>query len=155
MSRYYIAYGSNLNLDQMKKRCPNAIALGTASLKDYELLFKKSCSGFYLTIEPLKGSYVPIVIWQVNSDDESSLDHREGFPVWYYKKEIPVEYKAFQTGKIQYVNGFAYVMPKERDIGIPSEEYLEKCLKGYEAFHFDKQVLLDAYQKCKNIKEEL
>ena len=38
--RYYIAYGSNLNVQQMRMRCPNASILGTAVLKDWELLFK-------------------------------------------------------------------------------------------------------------------
>lgn len=50
--RYYIAYGSNLNLRQMKMRCPTAKVMGTAVIKNYELLFKGSLTGAYLTIEP-------------------------------------------------------------------------------------------------------
>ena len=38
--RYYIAYGSNLNVKQMKFRCPTARIIGTSVIKDYELLFK-------------------------------------------------------------------------------------------------------------------
>ena len=57
--RYYIAYGSNLNLRQMKMRCPTAKVMGTSVIKDYELLFKGSLTGAYLTIEPKKGSEVP------------------------------------------------------------------------------------------------
>ena len=38
--RYYIAYGSNLNVGQMRMRCPHATILGTANLKGWELLFK-------------------------------------------------------------------------------------------------------------------
>ena len=37
--RYYIAYGSNLNIRQMRMRCPHARVVGTAVIKDYELLF--------------------------------------------------------------------------------------------------------------------
>ncbi len=40
MKRLYIAYGSNLNVRQMKTRCPNAKILGTEKLKDWELLLK-------------------------------------------------------------------------------------------------------------------
>ena len=40
--RYYIAYGSNLNVPQMRMRCPHATILGTANLKGWELLFKGS-----------------------------------------------------------------------------------------------------------------
>ena len=31
--RYYIAYGSNLNVPQMRMRCPHATILGTSNLK--------------------------------------------------------------------------------------------------------------------------
>ena len=37
--RYYIAYGSNLNIAQMRVRCPQARIIGTSEIKDYELLF--------------------------------------------------------------------------------------------------------------------
>ena len=32
----YIAYGSNINLEQMAYRCPHSKDLGTAEFKDYE-----------------------------------------------------------------------------------------------------------------------
>lgn len=38
----YIAYGSNLNLPQMAKRCPTAEVVGASRLKNYELLFRGS-----------------------------------------------------------------------------------------------------------------
>jgi hypothetical protein len=36
----YLAYGSNLNLEQMAYRCPNAKALGGTKLNGYRLLFR-------------------------------------------------------------------------------------------------------------------
>ena len=33
----YIAYGSNINLEQMTYRCPHSKVVGTAEIKDYEL----------------------------------------------------------------------------------------------------------------------
>lgn len=35
MKKYYIAYGSNLNVKQMKFRCPGAKVVGTSVIKDY------------------------------------------------------------------------------------------------------------------------
>ena len=58
--RYYIAYGSNLNVPQMRMRCPHATILGTANLKGWELLFKGSKTGSYLTIEECAGGTVPV-----------------------------------------------------------------------------------------------
>lgn len=51
MKRFYIAYGSNLNVRQMRMRCPDAVIIGTAFIPDYRLLFKGSKSGNYLTID--------------------------------------------------------------------------------------------------------
>ena len=50
MKKYYLAYGSNLNIRQMALRCPTAKPVGTAVIKDYELLFKGSKTGAYLKI---------------------------------------------------------------------------------------------------------
>ena len=72
--RYYIAYGSNLNIRQMRMRCPSARIIGTSEIPDYELLFKGSRTGSYLTIEPKIGSRVPVAAWEVTVEDELALD---------------------------------------------------------------------------------
>ena len=36
----YIAYGSNINLEQMAYRCPHSKVVGTSEIKDYELEFR-------------------------------------------------------------------------------------------------------------------
>ena len=92
--RYYIAYGSNLNVPQMRMRCPHATILGTANLKDWELLFKGSRTGSYLTIEECENGTVPVVIWEVTAADEAALDRYEGFPTFYYKRDIRLSTKA-------------------------------------------------------------
>ena len=74
MKRYYIAYGSNLNVQQMRWRCPGARIIGTSELQDYRLLFKGSKTGSYLTVEPEKGCTVPVVVWEVTDQDELALD---------------------------------------------------------------------------------
>lgn len=33
----YIAYGSNLNLEQMARRCPTAKVIGAGEIRDHEL----------------------------------------------------------------------------------------------------------------------
>ena len=38
--KLYIAYGSNLNLEQMKFRCPTAKLVGKGTIENYELQFK-------------------------------------------------------------------------------------------------------------------
>lgn len=147
--RYYIAYGSNLNVRQMRMRCPHATILGTADLKGWELLFKGSKTGSYLTIEEKDGGAVPVVIWEVTESDEAALDRYEGFPDFYYKKEIRLQYKGIRSGRRRTVTAFAYIMHEDRPIGIPGDYYMDVCLEGYDIFFFDRNVLLAAYDKCR------
>ena len=53
--KYYIAYGSNMNTEQMAFRCPAAKQAQTAMLPDYRLEFRGARDHAYLTITPEKG----------------------------------------------------------------------------------------------------
>ena len=142
--RYYIAYGSNLNIPQMRMRCPGARIIGTSVIKDYQLLFKGSKTGSYLTIEPMEGAEVPVVIWEVTETDEKALDRYEGYPNFYYKKEMTLDIKGVRTGKVRRRDAFVYIMHEERELGIPSWYYVNTCLDGYRVFGFDEKYLFDA-----------
>lgn len=142
--RYYIAYGSNLNIPQMRMRCPGARIIGTSVIEDYQLLFKGSKTGSYLTIEPMEGAEVPVVIWEVTETDEKALDRYEGYPNFYYKKEMTLDIKGIRTGKVRRRDAFVYIMHEERELGIPSWYYVNTCLDGYRAFGFDENYLFDA-----------
>ena len=146
--RYYIAYGSNLNIRQMRMRCPGARIIGTSELPDHQLLFKGSKTGSYLTIEPKEGSKVPVAVWAVTEEDEKALDRYEGFPAFYYKKELELPIKGIRSGKVRRRKAFVYIMHEDRPIGIPSNFYMRTCLEGYDSFRFDKNILVDAYNKC-------
>ena len=132
--RYYIAYGSNLNIRQMRRRCPSARIIGISTLNGYELLFKGSKTGSYLTVEKKDGSSVPVAVWEVAPADEKALDRYEGFPTFYYKKELTLPIKGIRTGKIRKRRVFVYIMHEDRSIGIPSVTYMQTCLQGYEDF---------------------
>ena len=117
--RYYAAYGSNLNLPQMRRRCPSARVIGTAAIPDYRLLFKGSKTGSYLTIEKVEGFSVPVGVWEVTDEDEVALDHYEGFPTFYYKKELIIPIRGIRSGKVRMRKAFVYIMHEDRPYGIP------------------------------------
>ena len=146
--RYYIAYGSNLNITQMRFRCPNARIIGTSVVPDYELLFKGSKTGSYLTIEPKAGASVPVAVWETTADDELALDRYEGYPTFYYKAEMTLPITGIKSGKVRERKVYVYIMHEDRPIGIPSIPYMQTCIQGYDDFGFDRLVLIDAYLKC-------
>ncbi|HEL0778946.1 TPA: gamma-glutamylcyclotransferase [Streptococcus equi subsp. zooepidemicus] len=148
MKKYYVAYGSNLNVAQMRWRCPDARALGTATIEDYRLLFKGSKTGSYLTIEAQEGAQVPVAVWEVSDEDEKRLDRYEGFPTFYYKKELELTFIGIKTGKKRKRKCFVYIMHEDRPIGVPSRSYVETCIEGYRDFGFNLKYLKDAYEAC-------
>lgn len=152
--RYYIAYGSNLNIGQMKMRCPNARIIGTSTVQDYELLFKGSKTGSYLTIEPKAGESVPVAVWETTDDDEVALDRYEGFPTFYYKTEMELPIVGIRTRKVRMRKVYVYIMHGERRIGIPSGRYVQTCLEGYRAFGFDEDILFQAVEKSRRRSNE-
>ena len=137
----------------MEKRyyIPHATILGTANLTGWELLFKGSRTGSYLTIEECEDGTVPVAIWEVDGTDEAALDRYEGFPTFYYKKEIRLQYKGIRTGRRRTVTAFAYIMHEDRPIGVPADFYMRTCLDGYDTFYFDRNVLIRAYEKCERM----
>lgn len=143
--RYYLAYGSNLSLSQMAQRCPDAIPVGRAVLHNYQLLFKGSKSGNYLTVEPCDGYKVPILVWRISARDERNLDRYEGCPTFYYKKSLSVEMKPLDDGRrISTICGIIYIMHEDRKCGLPTNTYLRVCEEGYKRFGFDTNCLYNA-----------
>lgn len=136
MKRLYIAYGSNLNIHQMAKRCPTAKVYGKGELKDFRLLFKGVPNNAYATIEPFKGGKVPVLVWEVKPKDEKALDIYEGFPNFYYKKDLEVELES-----VERVTAMVYIMTdktKDRiNLNLPSERYLKIVEEGYTDAGFD------------------
>lgn len=141
--RLYLAYGSNLNLRQMRIRCPHAKLIGYADVEGYRLMFRGSGSGSYLSIEPKVGKSVPCGVFKITESDERSLDRYEGFPRFYHKKEITTFLNAL-NGKSRLVSAMVYYLPKNCPVGLPSASYIRTCKEGYINCGFDEEILKEA-----------
>lgn len=134
-TRYYLAYGSNLNKSQMMSRCPNAKCAGTSVIKGYRLAFD-----LYLTIKKDALKEVPVGIWEINEDDERALDRYEGFPNIYRKEYIKVDVNGLQKLCLVYIMNNVL-----NRMGVnPTKEYILRCEKGYKDFGFDISILNSA-----------
>lgn len=137
----YIAYGSNLNLPQMAFRCPTAKVVGASEIKDYELLFRGGRKSSVATVEPLKGSSVPVLLWKLMERDLQSLDRYEGFPSFYRKEILEVELRG-KTGP-----AMVYIMNDGHPFGSPADYYLNTILEGYQSAGFHTEFLEQAVEK--------
>ena len=136
--KLYVAYGSNLNKEQMKYRCPDSRVYATGEIKNYELQFKGNPNGAFATIAPKEGASVPVAIWMISKWDEKALDRYEGYPTHYTKEKVNVN-----LGKGN-VEAMVYIMNQRMNFGMPSRLYYDTVSKGYEDFDLDKNVLIDA-----------
>ena len=119
--------------------------IGTSEIQDFRLLFKGSKTGSYLTIEPAEGFNVPVGVWSVSPEDELRLDRYEGFPTFYYKKEMTLPIRGIKSGRIRHRKVFVYIMHEDRPFGVPSPFYLRGCAEGYMTFDFDLDILNEAF----------
>lgn len=122
----YIAYGSNLNIEQMKRRCPTAKICGNGTLEGWTLTFRSMRGPAFATIEPCTGSQVPVVVWDIDKMAEKALDQYEGYPSFYGKKNIDV---LMSDGKE--LSAMVYIMNSRSVPGIPSKGYVNTISQGY------------------------
>lgn len=146
--RYNLAYGSNTNIEQMRRRCPGAVLIGTGVIEGWRLAFQKSKTGFYLNIVPGgREDYVPVVVWGLDEEDERYMDICEGYPDCYRKQSFKLRVNNGKRGRNPVIKCFAYVMPKGRAYGLPKARYFERCSKGYKTFGFQQRLLDEAYMR--------
>ena len=136
--RFYIAYGSNLNLGQMAKRCPTAQTVKATYLRNYRLMFRGKGTAV-ATIEKCQGDKVPILIWRLQPNDEHNLDIYEGYPHLYRKEMIKV------TVDSRRLRAMVYIMNEAmHPYDTPSRSYFDTIRQGYEDSGFDAKILRHA-----------
>lgn len=142
MRKLYFAYGSNINLEQMSYRCPEATVEGPCVLENYELLFRGNGRGNGVaTIAPKKGSTVHGLLWRISPGDERNLDFYEGFPQLYEKQPVFVK-----TSNGINLTVMAYVMTRETERWptAPSPNYYLGILEGFQQNGLPQQALKQA-----------
>lgn len=130
----YIAYGSNINLEQMAYRCPHSKVIGTSEIKDFELEFRGVA-----TIVPNKGASVPVLIWELDERDLPTLNKYEGYPSFYRQEKMTFE----MDGKTY--EGMAYLI-NYGELSPPSSRYYNTILQGYKENGLDEKYLQTALE---------
>ena len=133
----YFAYGSNLNLFQMKRRCKDSVFIKKYELKGYRLNFRSKYRA--ADIEKSKNSVVPGALFEISKSDEKKLDVYEDYPILYKKLYFTYYNKTVMT----------YIMVKKTEFRYPTERYLNVVKRGYKDCKLDNKYLKIALQPVK------
>ncbi len=135
----YFAYASNLDPDQMQSRCPGAIVVGLAALRDHRLVFplySNSWGGGVSSFQPAHGDTVWGLLFEVSEEHIRALDVFEGYRGpgdqhnVYDRDQVTVELVRSDDGSIpRRVRASAYVA-RPSNPSPPSRRYLDTILRG-------------------------
>lgn len=86
--KYYFAYGSNLHIKQMRRRCPGSRFIGRARLANHRWQINERG---YANVVADDGRWVDGLVYEIGDADESRLDINEGVAKnAYEKRHMPV-----------------------------------------------------------------
>jgi len=143
----YFAYGSNLDLSQMARRCPAATPLGKFYLPDTRLVFRRVCD-----VIAEDGATCPGGLWRLTPKCEQALDRYEGFDPRYpdsgmYSKEY-IQVAGLPDGETEVM---IYTM-NSSGIYPPSVGYFKGVRQGYKDFGLKLWPLKEALKHAHDAK---
>ena len=156
MTAKYFAYGSNLDLLQMKRRCPLSKLISKGMLPDYRLTFNRYAPGWGGGVADViqdVDSEVWGLIFEISDSDLERLDHYEGC----YKDQTSL-YERWKT-VIDTPNGqvddvWVYTVVEKQKFVQPTLEYLHIIKDAAVRWDFPKNYL-QSLEKFQNLIDEL
>ena len=121
----------------MAVRCPSASIYAKGVLNNWELVYRGTKTNSHATIIRKQGSTVPVLVWEIQPRDEYRLDIYEGYPRYYFKKNIMVNI----DGKKK--KAMVYIMDERQLPGRPSDIYVNTIRQGY----IDNGMDMDIFEK--------
>lgn len=109
----------------MAFRCPSASIYNTGILNNWALVYRGVKNNAHATIIKQHGSIVPVVIWRIEPQDEYQLDIYEGYPNYYFKKDIMVNINGTKK------KAMVYIMNPKCEPGRPTKYYIDTIYQGY------------------------
>ena len=119
----YFAYGSNMNPARMAKRCPGAIDLGGAVLRNHRVVER-----LYADIDFEEGADMQGVLYVITEEHLRRLDRFEGYPSVYRRIWVDVEFEDCIYQAVTYEMAWQTKVARDR-IKYP-EEYRLLCSNG-------------------------
>lgn len=143
----YFAYGSNMNLDKMKGRCPDATFIDKAILTEYRFMINNRGVATVIKDTSFK---VYGILWEISNEDQEILDNYEGIHYdTYYKEFINV-----QNAKKEIIDALIY-LATDVNIGSPRATYMEAIISSALDFGFPENYIKELKSWVKTDKQYL
>lgn len=92
----YFAYGSNMSRQPMRMRCPTAVGIGPAILRNHRFVIM---ANGYASVVPTPGEDVHGFLWRVGPRDLAALDAYEDVAGGLYRQDMRPVVKGMTTVK--------------------------------------------------------
>jgi hypothetical protein len=137
--RPYFAYGSNMIVEDMRRRCPTARFQGTARLHDHR--FRIVRAG-YASLGRAPGATAYGILWSISAADEQRLDTYEEVSAGLYRRAY-LSVEAIDTGGAgKPVTALVY-LARDASLGRPRRFYLQPILAAMRAHGLPGEALAD------------
>lgn len=136
--KFYLAYGSNMDFNQMDWRCPNSVYFDKVKLNGYRFVLD---SAGVASIIKDKGYSVECVVWLCPEEDVEILDWYEGVEAGYYEKTyIDVEIDGAIVEMLVYFSNrnICYSSYDSRDV---RSGYMERIIGAAERLDFEENYI--------------
>lgn len=135
----YFAYGSNLDPEQMRKRCPGHHVVGLAELRDHRVTFPLTShdwGGGVAGLAVAHGESVWGVVYELTPEDLAALDRYEHFVGpgnqhnLYDRETVSVQLVRADDGSFpRRLRPWTY-LPRSANPSPPSRRYLDAIVEG-------------------------
>jgi hypothetical protein len=135
----YFAYGSNLDPEQMRARCPGHRVVGLAELRDHRLTFPLTShdwGGGVASVGVAHGDSVWGAVYELTDADLRALDGYEGYRGpgdqhnLYDRETLPVHLVRADDGSFPRRLQVAIYLARTANPAPPSRRYLDTLLRG-------------------------
>ena len=138
----YFAYGSNLDLQQMQMRCPDAVPFTNAVLHGYKLVERT-----FADIDLSPEDCVNGALYKIRPSDLSVLDCYEGYPEFYERIPVMVSDNAGV-----YRKALVYTMSRQYKVKCSGQAYSGQyraiCAAGADAWGIPNVFKLQTQETC-------
>ena len=145
-SFWYIAYGSNMDIERLEQRIGKPKDSVAIVLDGYKLTFNKRDGNgdVYANLMCHLEAKTPAVAWRIDAEQLAKLDYFEGTPLHYLRIGF-----AFQHPTEGASLGQAYLANPKKLVKeqTPNSNYLRFISNGYQAFGFDSSKLLNDWEE--------